>query len=343
MAGAGRIPSSGQDTIQGNRAVMSFRQRLASMASDRETVLTIGVFDGVHQGHCHLLRRLVQRSAPHQVPGAITFTNHPATILRPDFKVSFINTPQQKIRLLEAQGMGLVVPLEFTAELSRISAREFTSALVEILNMKGLIVGPDFALGQNRQGNVEVLKELGAEMGFWVEMVEPLAVDGQLVRSRRVREAIGLGDVAVAATLLGREFSLSGTVVVGNRQGRELGFPTANLDVNPEMIIPNDGIYATWAVLEGERYLSATSIGIRPTFGLRERVIEVHLMDFNQDIYGAELGVEFVEKLRDQETFDNLDALVEQIGQDVAAARRTLELKQNETLAPQRRRMPERF
>jgi riboflavin kinase/FMN adenylyltransferase len=312
---------------------MSFRQRLASMAPDRETVLTIGVFDGVHRGHCHLLRRLVQRSAPHQTLGVITFTNHPATVLRPDFKVSYINTPQQKVKLLEAQGMGLVVPLEFTAELSRISAREFTTALVEILNMRGLIIGPDFALGQNRQGNAEVLKELGAEMGFWVEMVEPLTVDGELVRSRRVREAIGMGDVAVVATLLGREFSLSGTVVVGNRQGRELGFPTANLDVNPEMMIPNDGIYATWAVIGGQRLPSATSIGIRPTFGLRDRVIEVHVMDFNQDIYGAEIGVEFVDKLRDQETFTSVEALVEQIGQDVANARKTLELDYNETLA----------
>ena len=313
---------------------MSFRQRLASMASDRETVLTIGVFDGVHQGHCHLLRRLVQRSGPHRTPGVITFTNHPATVLRPDFQVSYINTPQQKVKLLEAQGMGLVVPLEFTAELSRISAREFTTALVEILNMRGLIAGPDFALGQNRQGDAQVLKTLGDELGFWVETVEPLTLDGALVRSRRVRKAIRLGDVAAAGILLGRDFSLTGTVVVGNRQGRELGFPTANLDVNPEMMIPGDGIYATWAILEGERYLSAASIGIRPTFGLRERVIEVHLLDFNQDIYGAELGVEFVEKLRDQETFATVEALVEQIGQDVEAARRTLESGRNETLAP---------
>jgi riboflavin kinase/FMN adenylyltransferase len=312
---------------------MSFRQLLASMEPDRETVLTIGVFDGVHQGHCHLLRRLVQRTAPQQISGAITFTNHPATVLRPDFTVRYITTPQQKVELLTARGMGLVVPLEFTPELSRISARDFTLALVETLKMRGLIIGPDFALGQNRQGNAPVLQELGAEMGFWVETVEPLNLDGLLVRSRSVREAIGQGDVATAGALLGRDFSLAGPVVVGNRQGRELGFPTANIDVNPEMMIPNDGIYATWAVIGGQRLPSATSIGIRPTFGLRDRVIEVHVMDFNQDIYGAEIGVEFVDKLRDQETFTSVEALVEQIGQDVVNARKTLELDYNETLA----------
>jgi riboflavin kinase/FMN adenylyltransferase len=312
---------------------MSFRQRLASLAPDGETVLTIGVFDGVHQGHCHLLRRLVQRTGPQQIPGVITFTNHPATVLRPDFKVSYINTPQQKVELLAAQGMGLVVPLEFTPELSQMSARAFTAALVETLHMRGLIVGPDFALGKDRQGSAQVLQELGGELGFWVETVEPLTLDGALVRSRKVREAIGEGDVATAGKLLGRDFSLSGTVVVGNRQGRELGFPTANVDVNPEMMIPNDGIYATWAIIGGQRLPSATSIGIRPTFGLLERVIEVHVMDFNEDIYGAELGVEFVEKIREQETFTTVEALVEQIGQDVVNARKTLELDHNETLA----------
>lgn len=311
---------------------MSLRQRLASVEPKRETVFTIGVFDGVHQGHCHLLQRLIHRARPGYLPGVITFTNHPATVLRPDFKLSYINTLHQKVRLLKEQGIELVIPLDFSPELAQMGAGEFVTQLVESLHLKGLVIGPDFALGRNRQGNAEFLQELGTKLDFWVETVEPLVLDGILVRSRRVREAISQGEVDIVAKLLGRDFSLTGTVIQGNRKGRELGFPTANLDLDSKMMLPGDGIYASWAVINGERLLSATSVGVRPTFGLSERLVEVYVMDFDADLYGQEISVEFVQKLRDQEKFANLEGLVRQVELDVANARLILDARKSASL-----------
>ena len=303
---------------------MSFSQRLDRVSPNRDTVVTIGVFDGVHRGHAHLLRRLVELAQPLCQPAVLTFVNHPATVLRPGLQVSFITTPEQKGQLLRQQGIELVVSLEFTPELSRLTAREFVTLLVERLRMKGLVIGPDFALGRNREGNAETLKALGRELGFWVQSLEPLLLGGTLVKSRVIRQAISDGEMAAAAHLLGRNFTLAGQVVSGDRRGRELGFPTANLALAPEMAQPGDGIYATWAVVDGIRRPSATSIGIRPTFGLTERLVEVYILDFEGDLYGQRLEVQFVDKLRDQETFSSLEALVEQINRDVANTRLAL-------------------
>ena len=303
---------------------MNFRQRLNRVSPDRETVITIGVFDGVHQGHSHLLRRLIHMAQPDYLPVALTFSNHPITVLQPGREVSFITTSEQKVNLLREQGIELVVSLEFTAEFAQIKARDFVGLLVEQLQMKGLVIGPDFALGLNREGDADFLKALGEEMGFWVDILEPMLLDGMLVKSRVIRQTITDGDVATAARLLGRPYALSGQVVTGDRRGRELGFPTANLAVGPEMAWPADGIYATWAVIDGVCRLSATSIGVRPTFGLSQRLVEVYVLDFEGDLYGQELEVQFVEKLRDQEAFSNLEALVEQIDRDVANTRLVL-------------------
>ena len=303
---------------------MNFRQRLADAAPDRDTVLTIGVFDGIHRGHCHLLQTLMRAAQPNCMPGVITFINHPATVLRPDFQVSYITTPQRKIALLREQGIDLVVPLEFTRELSRVTAIDFVTVLSQTLRMKGMVIGPDFALGRDRQGNAAFLQEAGRELGFWVKTVEPLIIDGVIVRSRRVRQAITQGDIATGNKLLGRPFYLSGTVIAGDHRGRELGFPTANLSSAPGIMLPGDGIYATWAVINGRQHPSATSIGIRPTFGLSERLVEVYVMDFSADLYGQEIGVKFVQKLRNQVAFSSIEALVEQVDRDVADARLVL-------------------
>lgn len=303
---------------------MNFRQRLNLVSPERETVLTIGVFDGVHRGHSHLLQRLISLARPDFQPAVLTFSNHPASVLQPQRQVSFLTTSDEKERLLLSEGIELVISLEFTAELAQLSSREFVSLLVESLNMKGLVVGPDFALGKNREGTTSRLAELGEELGFFVDVSEPLLLDETLVKSRVIRQKIFEGDVATTRRLLGREFSLTGTVITGDRRGRELGFPTANVDVSKSMAHPADGIYATWAVVDGVRRPSATSIGVRPTFGLTERLVEVYILDFDGDLYGQDLEVQFVEKLRDQETFTSLEALVEQINLDVANTRETL-------------------
>ena len=303
---------------------MNYHQLLADAAPEKETVLTVGVFDGVHLGHCHLLKRLVQLSSPHLLPTVLTFSNHPITVLRPGTRVSYLTSSQQKARLIKDQGVELIVSLGFTTEFSQVSAEDFVKMLVDLLHMRGLVLGPDAALGRDRQGDFDFLRQVGADMGFWVESVEPLLLDGVVIKSRSIREDLGRGEVAACAKLLNRKYSLEGQVVIGDRRGTELGFPTANLSIDSEIVLPGDGIYATWAFIDGVRYPSATSIGVRPTFGLSERLLEVHIIDFNHDIYGETMCVEFVSKLRDQETFQSVEELVNQINQDVADSRQVL-------------------
>ena len=303
---------------------MNFQQLLAQASPDKETVLTVGVFDGVHLGHCHLLKRLVELSRPLLIPTVLTFSNHPITVLRPGTRVSYLTSSQQKDRLLKEQGVELILSLEFTPEFSQLSAEDFVKMLAGSLHMRGLVLGPDAALGRDRQGDFDFLRQVGADNGFWVESVEPLLLDGVKVKSRSIREGITSGEVAACAKLLNRNYSLEGQVVIGDRRGTELGFPTANLSLDIEIILPGDGIYATWAFVDGVRYPSATSIGVRPTFGLSERLLEVHVIDFDQDIYGKTMCVEFVSKLRNQETFQNVEELIHQINQDVTDSRQVL-------------------
>ncbi len=169
------------------------------------------------------------------------------------------------------------------------------------------------------------MQEQGKELDFWARSVEPLEIEGQPVKSRRVRDALTNGNVGMCPKLLGRNHVLSGTVVIGDQRGRTLGFPTANIDVDDQLLLPGDGIYATWAVIDGKRHRSATSIGIRPTFELSQRLVEVFVMDFSADLYGKTVGVEFIKKVRDQEKFDGLDALIKQINQDVDDCRQVLD------------------
>ena len=303
---------------------MSFSQRLAGYAPDRDTVLTVGVFDGVHLGHRHLLDHLIDWAAPGCAPAVVTFSNRPVTVFRPGTFPSYLTTPEHKVDLLRAAGIELVVPMEFTEELSQVSARRFAELLCGSLRMKGLVLGPDSALGQGREGDMAYMQAEGERLGFWVRSVPPLEMNGQPVKSRVIREALVAGDVAGGARLLGRNHSLSGTVVVGDQRGRTLGFPTANIDIYPGLLWPGDGIYATWAHFGGKRYLSATSIGVRPTFGLTQRLVEVYVMDFSGDLYGQQMTVEFVGKVRNQETFADIDTLIAKIAQDVADSREVL-------------------
>lgn len=300
---------------------MSFSQHLAAFTPDRDTVLTVGVFDGVHLGHRHLLNHLIDWASPGCIPSVLTFSNRPVTVFRPGTFPSYLTTPEQKLDLLRDAGIELLVPLEFTQELSQVSARQFAELLSDKMRMKGLVLGPDSALGKGREGDQAFMEAEGERLGFWVRSVPPLEINGRPVKSRVVRESLVAGDVGEGARLLGRNHCLSGTVVVGDQRGRTLGFPTANIDVYPGLLWPGDGIYATWAHFGGRRYLSATSIGVRPTFGLTQRLVEVYVMDFSGDLYGQHLTVEFVQKVRNQETFADIDALIDRIGKDVDESR----------------------
>ena len=304
---------------------MSVKRQLKGVCPTKGTAVTIGTFDGVHRGHQHLFLSLkAAADAENLQTCAIAFRNQPRSVLVSDAKVEYIAPWEQRKALIEAQGVDHLVALDFTRELAAIPAREFVEMLVSDLKMKALVVGPDFALGHRRLGDIPTLRAMGAEMGFRVEVLEPEAIDGQPIRSRVLRKIISDGQVVDAARLLGRSFSLRGVVVEGNRRGRELGFPTANLALGDGILAPMHGIYATWARFRGEKMPSATSIGVRPTFGGGPRCVEVFVIDFDGDLYGETIDVEFVQLLRDEQLFESVDALVRQMHQDVADARAAL-------------------
>ena len=314
----------GFDTTQRDTIIMKYRQQLADAAPERNTIVTIGVFDGVHRGHCYLLSELLKASPQDHDTAVVTFINHPASIINPDFKVSFLTSTSQKVELLKDQGVKIVIPLDFSKSLSEVTARDFAQMLVDSLNMKGLVLGPDCAIGRNREGDADLLEKLGLEMGFWVKTVTPFTDDGRTIRSRVIRESISNGDIVQANSLLGRHFQLSGTVIHGDKRGSELGFPTANLSINNDLLLPGDGIFAAWAHINGKRYMSATSIGIRPTFGLSERLVEAYILDFSGDLYGQNIDLKFVERIRGQEAFPNIESLIHQVNADVTNTRAIL-------------------
>ena len=312
---------------------MSVIEELTRLHTTNPTVVTVGMFDGVHRGHQYLIDCL-KKEAAHQgfLSGVITFTNHPRSVMLPKFNIPLLNTPEDRLQLIADQGVDLVVPLNFTLDLSYLSAKTFIEVLRDALNMRELVVGPDFAFGYQREGTTEVLARLGEEMGFGVKVVDPVKFDGLIVSSTAVRNRVQEGDMAGAAWMLTRPFSLSGLVVKGDQRGRQIGFPTANLDIQPDVTLPPDGTYATWVHADGVTYKSATNIGVRPTFGSNSRQIETHIIDYDGDLYNTKIRVAFARKLREEVKFNAVDDLVNQLHEDVASAK-TL-LNEDESLLP---------
>jgi riboflavin kinase/FMN adenylyltransferase len=304
---------------------MSTEQELALHTPSRPTLLTVGVFDGVHRGHLSLVETLTERARQRGLLGGIvTFSPHPQSVLHPGERMPLLASVEERLRLLHEAGVGLVVPLTFTQALSEYRPEQFMGLLARYLKMSGLILGPDFSLGKDRAGTMRTLQELGARMGFSVEEVPPFAIDGEVVSSTAIRQALADGDIATATRLLGRNFSLTGDVVSTSQRGAGLGFPTANLNMDPGRALPQNGVYATIAHVRSSRHASVTNIGSRPTFGGSEHVLETHILDFSGAIYGATLTVEFAARLRDEVAFQSPDQLVGQIRRDVEAARRIL-------------------
>jgi len=304
---------------------MDIEQELTRSAPERDTLLTIGVFDGVHSGHRYLLERLKERAQEKKLlSGVVTFTPHPQSILRPENNVRWLSDLSDRVQQLEGMGIGIVVPLSFTPELSRLSAREFIALLKQHLRMQGLMVGPDFALGKGRQGTLPQLRSLGREMGFTVEAVRPYAVKGEVASSTLIRQVLAEGDMPRAARLMGHLFYLRDTVSSADRRGRTLGYPTANLGIKPYQALPGDGIYATITHADGRRFPSATNIGTRPTFGNGPKTVETHVIGYDGELYGKEIKVEFVEKLRDEQRFESAEELKGQIKEDIEQAKTLL-------------------
>lgn len=289
--------------------------------------ITIGSFDGVHHGHQALVRELVRQAHNAGAPAvAITFYPHPAVVLRDLQGPYYLTTPQERAVLLGDLGVDFIITLPFDRALAGLTALEFMQRLAEHIKPVALFVGPDFTLGRNREGNLERLREIGKELNYSVHIVEPARNGGQIVSSSQVRRALLEGDVAGAAALLGRWYAVTGAVVPGDHRGRSIGIPTANLEVPPQRILPASGVYATWVRRDDQRLPSATNVGVRPTFENQPGLprVETHLLDFDQDLYGAQLQVEFVERIRPEQRFSSVEALLEQIRLDIARSREVL-------------------
>jgi len=300
------------------------------------SVVTIGAYDGVHLGHRSIIDRVRKLAADRGMASAvITFDQHPARLVRPESAPLLLTDPEQKLELLEATGLDLLLVVRFDQERAHESPEDFVrEVLVGCLETKALVVGEDFHFGHRRRGNVGLLRTMGAEAGFEVDGVDLLGPDGQVaddahqVSSTAIRTALAAGDVGRAAELLGRNHEVRGVVGRGDgRGGPELGFPTANVSVPDDVLLPADGIYAGWYTRpDGTRHRAAISLGRRPTFyeTAHASLLEAHLLDFDDDLYGERAHVAFVARLRGEERFDSVEALIAQMGRDCEQARRLL-------------------
>jgi riboflavin kinase/FMN adenylyltransferase len=305
---------------------MSVEAELARFAPDKDTLLTIGVFDGVHLGHKRLIAELVAQAGERDMrSGVVTFRRHPQEVLRPGAKIPFLTDLEERSRLLRNEGVEMVIPLSFTEEKSQLGAREFVGLLKRHLRMQGLVIGPDFALGRNREGGAEALRDLGQEMGFSLTVVSAKEVNGDVVSSTAVRQALAGGDVARVRKLLGHDFGLHGRVIAGAGRGVSLGFPTANLDFSLEQALPADGVYATWTYINGQAHEAMANVGQNPTFGDNQRAVEVFVVDYQGDLYGCDLKVDFVARLREEKKFDSVAELQKQMAEDVKKGKAILE------------------
>ena len=291
----------------------------------RPCVVTIGKFDGLHAGHQQLFTRVHEvADETGYAPVVVTFDRHPLAVFRPDDCPPDILSPAQKIDLLAQQGMRAAVVLEFDADLAALTPLEFIrDLLVGQLGVRVVIVGRDFRFGHRAAGNIDVLREHADEFGYEVIVPDDLLGDGERrASSTWVREAIAAGDLRRVTELLRRHHIVSGTVVHGAKRGRELGFPTANLDpATVEGLIPGDGVYAGWCTVNGRRWPAAISIGDNPTFdGVPQRQVEAHLIDADLDLYGERIDLSFVARIRGMVKFDGIDALIARMREDVVEA-----------------------
>ena len=297
----------------------------------KKPVVSIGVFDGVHRGHRYLFDRMKAEAAG--IGGetvVITFWPHPRIVLNHQpGKIRYLSTIQGKQELLEACGLDHLVILEFTEEIRNMGAREFVERiLLDSVGVDTLVMGFDHVFGRDRQGDYKTIARLGEELGFRVVQVEAMKIDGQVVSSTLIRDLLWAGDVATAEKFLGYHYFIIGRIVGGKRIGRSIGFPTANIRADDEhKLIPGDGVYAVKVLISGKEYGGMLNIGIRPTVnsGFPEKTIEVHIFDFHGDIYGQDVTVTFIERIRDEKKFDRIEALASQLEQDKATALNILE------------------
>ena len=297
----------------------------------KNPVLTIGNFDGVHKGHLALFKKVKTRAAAIKGQSVVmTFDPHPIKIMMPGNGPPLITPTKQKLKLIENAGIDLILCVPFTKRFAAISAEDFVrTILVKKIGIKELVVGYDYSFGRHREGKIELLKKMGAELGFRVHVVGPYKIQGTLVSSTSIRNLVKEGNLAEARKLLGRNYQICGTVIKGqNRGGRLLGFPTANLELMDELS-PGAGVYAVEVLINDTAYFGVTNIGYNPTFGVHPLSIETHLLDFSGDLLGKTIRVNFIKRLRDEKTFETIEELADQIGRDISNAKELFKKKKN--------------
>ncbi|MEI8131346.1 MAG: bifunctional riboflavin kinase/FAD synthetase [Leptolinea sp.] len=296
---------------------------IAELSLDKACV-TIGSFDGVHAGHKRLIEKLKDSAEGIKAPAVvITFFPHPAVVIKNLKTPYYLSTQDEKTAQLEALGVDVLITIPFTVELAALSASEFMQLLFRHLGLRKLIVGPGFALGKGRFGTIEVLSGIGKDMGFDVLVMGPENFGDTIISSSKIRQLIEAGDVQTAAQFLGNYYSIQGFVVKGDARGHKIGFPTANLDIWQQKLLPAPGVYRCFTMLDGKPLLSVINIGYRPTFSNNSNrvFIEVHILDFDGDLYGKELQVQFTHRLRGEIKFPSFEELIHQIQSDIQAAR----------------------
>jgi riboflavin kinase / FMN adenylyltransferase len=307
---------------------MSIEKELSIINPDKNTLITIGVFDGVHIGHQSLLSFLNRRAKENGwLSVVITFKTHPETIVSPVKQHPWLTDLATRLNLIKSSGIDLVIALPFDKEISHMDAQRFTELLQKYLKMSGLVIGPDFAMGSNRQGDADTLRQLGAERGFSVDVVNPFFYSGEVISSSAIRQLLAQGDVKKAGRFLGRPFRFSGRVISGDKRGKKLGFPTANLEPQPEFAVPSSGIYMTMTTIDGNLLPSVTDIGNRPTFNGKKCLIETNILDYDGDLYNQIISIDFIDRIRDERRFNTVDELKAQMTLDVETARAQLNSK----------------
>lgn len=300
---------------------------LAEIVDQQPTYLALGSFDGVHRGHQAILKKMVDAAQNSGVRSVIlTFFPHPKRVIQELPDRYYINTLEDRLTLLAAQKVDMVIAHPFNDEVRNIRADDFVDQLRDQLDMRQ-IWGGNFAFGYRREGDRDFLRLLGPEKGFSVQLVESMeSWEGKLVSSSRVRSSLAVGDIGDVNGCLGRPYSIKGTVIKGDQRGRTIGFPTANLAVWDELLLPANGVYATNVWLGEERFAAATNVGIRPTVNGRQRLVEAHLLDFDGDLYGQTIRLEFISYVRSEQKFSGLPALKAQIYADVLEIKQRLKI-----------------
>lgn len=297
---------------------MKIVKNIAEYSDAMGLTMSLGMFDGVHKGHQEIIKKLKKHSETHQLESALlTFWPHPRKVLQPEVEIKLLNTLEEKLQLLERFGIQKTFLQEFNDEFRNLSGEDFVKhILLDKLHMKHIVIGYDHHFGKNKSGNFELLEKMASENNFVVEETKAVLVNGLAVSSTKIRNALSEGDIITANEFLGYHYPVSGTVVAGKKIGRTIGYPTANIDVDPIKLLPKNGAYIVDVELNGQMHKGMLSIGTNPTVNGTKKTTEVYILDFDQDIYGENITIYFRDYLHDEIKFESLEKLIERLDED---------------------------